>query len=161
MLLCLLLLGSYCQFSHPAAIHFVGNKSRECGVKLRQQLLFDAFEYSHYQLAGYFMSIRGRNKMLITSGSLSVININFSFLIAISPADVNYSETLSTLRYANRAKNIINKPTVNEVCYLTESMIMSGVGRIFSVSGGQGWGISHPSILLVSVGMPDCFIIYM
>ena len=35
--------------------------------------------------------------------------------IAISPADVNYGETLSTLQYANRAKNIINKPTVNEV----------------------------------------------
>ncbi|CAL8334143.1 unnamed protein product [Lota lota] len=32
----------------------------------------------------------------------------------VSPADVNYGETLSTLRYANRAKNIINKPTVNE-----------------------------------------------
>lgn len=28
--------------------------------------------------------------------------------------DCNYGETLSTLRYANRAKNIINKPTVNE-----------------------------------------------
>jgi kinesin family member 16B len=27
---------------------------------------------------------------------------------------VNYGETLSTLRYANRAKNIINKPTINE-----------------------------------------------
>lgn len=37
-----------------------------------------------------------------------------SLLAAISPADVNYGETLSTLRYANRAKNIINKPTVNE-----------------------------------------------
>lgn len=35
-------------------------------------------------------------------------------IAAISPADVNYSETLSTLRYANRAKNIINKPTINE-----------------------------------------------
>lgn len=33
---------------------------------------------------------------------------------AISPADCNYAETLSALRYANRAKNIINKPTVNE-----------------------------------------------
>ena len=40
------------------------------------------------------------------------------YISAISPADVNYSETLSTLRYANRAKNIINKPTVNEVCPL-------------------------------------------
>lgn len=27
---------------------------------------------------------------------------------------MNYGETLSTLRYANRAKNIINKPTINE-----------------------------------------------
>lgn len=35
-------------------------------------------------------------------------------IAAISPADCNYSETLSTLHYANRAKNIINKPTVNE-----------------------------------------------
>ena len=32
----------------------------------------------------------------------------------ISPADNNYDETLSTLRYANRAKNIKNKPKINE-----------------------------------------------
>ncbi|XP_026179649.1 kinesin-like protein KIF16B isoform X3 [Mastacembelus armatus] len=35
-------------------------------------------------------------------------------IATVSPADVNYAETLSTLRYANRAKNIINKPTINE-----------------------------------------------
>ncbi|XP_046737240.1 kinesin-like protein Klp98A isoform X1 [Diprion similis] len=35
-------------------------------------------------------------------------------IAAVSPADCNYGETLSTLRYANRAKNIINKPTINE-----------------------------------------------
>uniref|UniRef100_A0A8C9VP02 Kinesin-like protein n=1 Tax=Scleropages formosus TaxID=113540 RepID=A0A8C9VP02_SCLFO len=35
-------------------------------------------------------------------------------IATISPADLNYSETLSTLRYANRAKNIMNKPTINE-----------------------------------------------
>jgi kinesin family protein 16B len=33
---------------------------------------------------------------------------------AISPADVNYGETLSTLHYANRAKSIVNKAIVNE-----------------------------------------------
>ncbi len=27
---------------------------------------------------------------------------------------MNYGETLSTLRYANRAKDIINRPTINE-----------------------------------------------
>ena len=30
------------------------------------------------------------------------------------PAGYNYDETLSTLRYANRAKNIKNKPKINE-----------------------------------------------
>ncbi|KXJ24780.1 kinesin-like protein KIF16B [Exaiptasia diaphana] len=35
-------------------------------------------------------------------------------LAAVSPAECNYGETLSTLRYAQRAKNIINRPTVNE-----------------------------------------------
>lgn len=32
----------------------------------------------------------------------------------LSPADNNYDETLSTLRYANRAKNITNQPHINE-----------------------------------------------
>jgi hypothetical protein len=32
----------------------------------------------------------------------------------VGPADWNYEETLSTLRYANRAKNITNKPRINE-----------------------------------------------
>ena len=31
-----------------------------------------------------------------------------------SPADYNYEETLSTLRYAARVKNIKNQPKVNE-----------------------------------------------
>ncbi len=30
------------------------------------------------------------------------------------PAEYNYDETISTLRYANRAKNIKNKPVINE-----------------------------------------------
>jgi hypothetical protein len=35
-------------------------------------------------------------------------------IAACSPADYNYEETLSTLRYASRAKNIKNQPKVNE-----------------------------------------------
>lgn len=35
-------------------------------------------------------------------------------IACISPSEKDYSETLSTLRYANRAKNIHNKPRVNE-----------------------------------------------
>ena len=30
------------------------------------------------------------------------------------PADYNFEETISTLRYANRAKNIKNKAIINE-----------------------------------------------
>ncbi|CAG09513.1 unnamed protein product, partial [Tetraodon nigroviridis] len=37
-----------------------------------------------------------------------------TMIATISPTAVNYSETLSTLRYASRAKNIVNCPTVNE-----------------------------------------------
>ena len=32
----------------------------------------------------------------------------------IGPAAFNYEETVTTLRYANRAKNIKNKPRINE-----------------------------------------------
>lgn len=35
-------------------------------------------------------------------------------IAALSPADYNYDETLSTLRYASRAKQIQNKPKINE-----------------------------------------------
>jgi hypothetical protein len=41
-------------------------------------------------------------------------NTKTVMVAAISPADYNFDETLSTLRYANRAKNIKNKPVVNE-----------------------------------------------
>lgn len=35
-------------------------------------------------------------------------------IAAVSPADFNFEETLTTLRYASRAKNIKNKPRVNQ-----------------------------------------------
>uniref|UniRef100_A0A0G4I6F3 Kinesin-like protein n=1 Tax=Chromera velia CCMP2878 TaxID=1169474 RepID=A0A0G4I6F3_9ALVE len=41
-------------------------------------------------------------------------NTKTTIVAALSPADRNYDETLTTLRYANRAKNIKNKPTINE-----------------------------------------------
>ena len=41
-------------------------------------------------------------------------NARTTMLAAVSPADVNFEETLSTLRYADRAKQIKNKAVVNE-----------------------------------------------
>ena len=35
-------------------------------------------------------------------------------IAAISPADINYDETLGTLRYADRAKQIMCKAVINE-----------------------------------------------
>ena len=35
-------------------------------------------------------------------------------IACISPSDTNFEETLSTLRYADRAKRIKNQPKVNE-----------------------------------------------
>lgn len=40
--------------------------------------------------------------------------INYQYFAAcVSPADSNAEETLNTLKYANRARNIQNKPTVS------------------------------------------------
>nr|XP_036855445.1 kinesin-like protein KIF17 isoform X2 [Manis javanica] len=41
-------------------------------------------------------------------------NTKTLMVACLSPADNNYDETLSTLRYANRATNIKNKPRINE-----------------------------------------------
>ncbi|XP_060522821.1 kinesin-like protein unc-104 isoform X2 [Cylas formicarius] len=41
-------------------------------------------------------------------------NSKTAMIAAISPADINYDETLSTLRYADRAKQIVCKAIVNE-----------------------------------------------
>ncbi|XP_041378535.1 kinesin-like protein unc-104 isoform X3 [Gigantopelta aegis] len=41
-------------------------------------------------------------------------NSKTAMIAALSPADINYDETLSTLRYADRAKQIVCKAVVNE-----------------------------------------------
>lgn len=41
-------------------------------------------------------------------------NSKTAMIAAISPADINYDETLSTLNYANRTKNIVCEAVVNE-----------------------------------------------
>jgi len=41
-------------------------------------------------------------------------NTKTVMIACVSPAEDSYDETLSTLRYANRAKNIRNKPKINE-----------------------------------------------
>jgi hypothetical protein len=40
--------------------------------------------------------------------------LSFVAAACVSPADSNAEETLNTLKYANRARNIQNKPTVRD-----------------------------------------------
>ncbi|RMX36700.1 hypothetical protein pdam_00015831 [Pocillopora damicornis] len=94
-------------------------------------------------------------------------NAKTIMIAAISPADVNYSETLSTLRYANRAKNIINKPTVNEdgMTYIgredanfNPDIVLSGPGveaEHCIMESIEGTVILHPIASLCQVnGLP-------
>ncbi|GKT27742.1 Kinesin-like protein KIF13B [Aduncisulcus paluster] len=55
---------------------------------------------------------RDSSLTMILSNSLGG-NAMTSMIAAVSPAHINYDETLSTLRYANNAKKIKNQPTVN------------------------------------------------
>ncbi len=51
---------------------------------------------------------------------------------AISPAEICYGESLSTLRYASRAKNIVNKPVVNEVACLSVFCVYCFIVKVYS-----------------------------
>lgn len=55
-------------------------------------------------------------QMALGGNSLTAI------ICTISPALVNYYQTISTLRFATRAKTVKNKPTINEIVDETELM---------------------------------------
>ena len=83
----------------------------------------------------------------------------------IGPADWNYDETISTLRYANRAKNIQNKPKINEdpkdallrefqeeiarLRSALEAQGLDGLSLDQASMGGQILGSSQPKIIEV------------
>jgi Kinesin motor domain len=52
------------------------------------------------------------------------------FLACVSPSDTNVSETLSTLRYANRARNIRNAPTKNLDATTSELQRLNTLNRV-------------------------------
>jgi Kinesin motor domain len=54
-------------------------------------------------------------QMALGGNSLTAI------ICTISPASINYYQTLSTLRFATRAKIVKNKPTVNEITGASDS----------------------------------------
>jgi hypothetical protein len=62
----------------------------------------------------------------------------------VGPADYNYDETMSTLRYANRAKNIKNKPKINEdpkdALLRQFQDEISRLQQMLEAGGGEGGG---------------------
>jgi kinesin family protein 3/17 len=82
-------------------------------------------------------------------------NTKTVMIACCSPADDNYDETLSTLRYANRAKNIKNKPVVNEDpkdALLRE--YQEEIKRLKAMLEGQGIA-SEPAAPFVEVAAPS------
>lgn len=51
------------------------------------------------------------------------MDLYFSPAACISPADINAEETLNTLKYANRARNIQNKPIVSSLKWSRQKSI--------------------------------------
>ncbi|XP_073717033.1 kinesin-like protein KIF1C [Misgurnus anguillicaudatus] len=83
-------------------------------------------------------------------------NSRTAMIAALSPADINYEETLSTLRYADRAKQIKCNAVVNEdpnarlvrelkeeVNRLKELLLSQGLSNLITASGSDA---GHPAL---------------
>lgn len=97
-----------------------GTRFRE-GVKINQGLL--ALGNVISALGGGsttgFISYRDSKLTRLLQDSLGGNSVTL-MIACVSPADYNIEETLSTLRYADRAKKIKNKPVVNQDSNQTE-----------------------------------------
>ena len=68
-------------------------------------------------------------------------NAQMLMMACISPADVNEEESLNTLQYANRAKNIRNKPVINRDPMLVKiAELKARVAELEANGGGGGGG---------------------
>ena len=98
-----------------------GQRFKE-GVKINQGLLALGNVISALgggSGTGGFISYRDSKLTRLLQDSLGGNSVTL-MIACVSPADYNVEETLSTLRYADRAKRIKNKPVVNEDSQLAE-----------------------------------------
>ncbi|EFX89985.1 hypothetical protein DAPPUDRAFT_232248 [Daphnia pulex] len=65
-------------------------------------------------------------------------NSHTLMIACVSPADSNYEETLSTLRYADRARKIKNKPIVNQDPTMVEVMALRAQVQQLLASNSNG-----------------------
>jgi Kinesin motor domain len=78
------------------------------------------------------------------------------FLACVSPSDTNASETLSTLNYANRARNIRNAPTKNVDATIAELQRLYAINKVLQselvktrFDTSEGGGSSKNSIGII------------
>ncbi|GAB0092806.1 Kinesin-like protein [Sergentomyia squamirostris] len=100
-----------------------GERFKE-GVKINQGLLclgnvISALGSGSTQ--GNYVCYRDSKLTRLLQGSLGGNSVTL-MIACVSPADYNLDETVSTLRYANRAKKIKNKPVVNRDPNVAEIM---------------------------------------
>uniref|UniRef100_A0A8C1UF59 Kinesin-like protein n=1 Tax=Cyprinus carpio TaxID=7962 RepID=A0A8C1UF59_CYPCA len=89
-------------------------------------------------------------------------NSRTAMIAALSPADINYEETLSTLRYADRAKQIKCNAVINEdpnarlvrelkeeVNRLKELLLSQGLSNLITASG------EHPHVFTPVINSPS------
>uniref|UniRef100_A0A8C7HYA4 plus-end-directed kinesin ATPase n=1 Tax=Oncorhynchus kisutch TaxID=8019 RepID=A0A8C7HYA4_ONCKI len=90
-------------------------------------------------------------------------NSRTAMVAALSPADINYDETLSTLRYADRAKQIRCNAVINEdpnnrlvrelkeeVCRLKDLLFAQGLGDIIDMTNAMTGMSPSPSLSALS-----------
>uniref|UniRef100_A0A8C7HXH4 plus-end-directed kinesin ATPase n=1 Tax=Oncorhynchus kisutch TaxID=8019 RepID=A0A8C7HXH4_ONCKI len=90
-------------------------------------------------------------------------NSRTAMVAALSPADINYDETLSTLRYADRAKQIRCNAVINEdpnnrlvrelkeeVCRLKDLLYAQGLGDIIDMTNAMTGMSPSPSLSALS-----------
>uniref|UniRef100_A0A3B3TA62 Kinesin-like protein n=1 Tax=Paramormyrops kingsleyae TaxID=1676925 RepID=A0A3B3TA62_9TELE len=90
-------------------------------------------------------------------------NSRTAMVAALSPADINYDETLSTLRYADRAKQIRCNAVINEdpnnrlvrelkeeVSRLKELLYAQGLGDIIEITSAMTGRSPCPSLSILS-----------
>jgi kinesin family protein 3/17 len=76
----------------------------------------------------------------------------------VGPADYNYSETLSTLRYADRAKKIKNKPHINEdprdtsLRAMQEEILLLKARLVAKQRGLDAGAMDHAALLALGAG---------
>lgn len=77
---------------------------------------------------------------------------------AISPAECHYAETLSTLRYAKRAKKIVNKPIVNEasVDVWNIVIVMMQEESAVNIALREMLNCDLPRAVLQCIGIAEC-----